>query len=69
MMVLHILHSYSIEPCIPIDVTSNNSMNFFNNKTILIRENVLHLTDSSLTPGTTGSVIGPDMCIQMLFKS
>ena len=51
---------HSIKPRILIAFTSNDFINFFNNKTVL-RENILRFTDSSSTTGTTEAITGPDM--------
>ena len=39
-------------------------MNFFNNKIILIRENIQHSTDSSSAAGIIQAVISPDVCLE-----
>ena len=55
---------HSIEPCIPTALTCNDFINFFNDKIILIRENILHLTDPSSAAGNIEAVISPDVCLE-----
>ena len=55
---------HSIEPCIPKALICNDFMNFFNNKMILIREIILHSTDSSSATGIIEAVISLNVCLE-----
>ena len=51
----------------PIALTNNDFMNFFNNKTTLIREKIRHFTDSSSITGTIEADTGLDMCLDSFY--
>lgn len=51
---------YSVEPCIPRTIKSNDFINFFKVKIILIREYILNFTDFSSATVNVKVVISSD---------
>ena len=47
----------SVEPCVPLDLSSEDFMTFFTNKVLNIRQKIMNMSLSAATPDTS---IGPD---------